>query len=327
MTHTYTIFAGPKRPALLGQIHDGGRRGGVSLDDYVYYGWFGAVAKAMVGLLHVFYSVVRQLRRRDHHADGARTRLHVPHKSRSGARAWRRCNELKPEMERIKEKYKGDQQKQAKAMQELYRKHNVNPLAGCLPMFIQLPIFIGLYRGLAVDVELRQTPLFGSAIRWCSNLAAPDMLLDWSGFMPKFITSGEGFFGLGPYLNVLPLGDDCAFLAAAENVHARAGERAGRHAAEDHEVHDGRHGPAVLQSAERVVPVLHRLQLVGHCRTKALPAADRCDGRAGNKRGGGARGQSRLKFLWRRRQAPCQERRYGRATRRQGEAAALTATS
>ena len=51
-------------------------------------------------------------------------------------------------------------------------------------MFIQLPIFIGLYRSLMVDIELRQAPLISEAIRWCSNLAAPDMLFDWSGFMP-----------------------------------------------------------------------------------------------------------------------------------------------
>jgi YidC/Oxa1 family membrane protein insertase len=116
-----------------------------------------------------------------------------------------KLQELRPEMDRIKEKYKGDQQKQAQAMQQLYRKHKVNPLAGCLPMLIQLPVFIGLYRGLAVDVELRGSPLFGESIRWCSDLAAPDMLWDWSGIMPGFINRGEGIFGLGPYLNVLPL--------------------------------------------------------------------------------------------------------------------------
>ena len=70
---------------------------------------------------------------------------------------------------------------------------------------LQLPVFIGLYRGLAVDVELRQAPLFGQAIRWCSNLAAPDMLFNWSSFMPSIMTSGHGMFVLGPYLNILPL--------------------------------------------------------------------------------------------------------------------------
>jgi YidC/Oxa1 family membrane protein insertase len=71
--------------------------------------------------------------------------------------------------------------------------------------FVQLPIFLGLYRALMVDVELRQAPLFGEAVRWCSNLAAPDMLLNWSGFMPSFISAYKGFMSLGPYLNILPL--------------------------------------------------------------------------------------------------------------------------
>ena len=62
---------------------------------------------------------------------------------------------------------------------------------------------MGLYRSLATDVELRQAPLFTSAIRWCSNLAAPDMMLDWSGFMPGFLVAPEGW--LGPYLNLFPL--------------------------------------------------------------------------------------------------------------------------
>jgi YidC/Oxa1 family membrane protein insertase len=125
--------------------------------------------------------------------------------SRNQAKSMAKMQVLKPEMDRIKERYKGDQQKQAAAMQDLYRKHGVNPLAGCLPALIQLPIFIGLYRGLAVDVELRQAPLFGEGIQWCSNLAAPDMLYNWSWFMPGFVNRAEGFFGLGPYLNVLPL--------------------------------------------------------------------------------------------------------------------------
>jgi YidC/Oxa1 family membrane protein insertase len=89
-------------------------------------------------------------------------------------------------------------------MQELWRKHNYNPMGGCLLALVQLPIFIGLYRALMIDVELRGAPLFGKAVRWCSNLGAPDMLYDWSGWMPAFIADpGHGW--LGPYFNVLPI--------------------------------------------------------------------------------------------------------------------------
>ncbi len=203
ISHSYTVFAGPKRPELLAE-YQFANLPTYSLTDFVYYGWFGAVAKAMVGLLHVFYGWVGNY-------GIAIIMLTVLVRgcmfpiSRNQAKSMAKMQALKPEMDRLKERYKGDQQKQAAAMQELYRKHGVNPLAGCLPALIQLPIFIGLYRGLAVDVELRQAPLFSESIQWCSNLAAPDMLYDWSWFMPKMVTSGEGIFALGPYLNVLPL--------------------------------------------------------------------------------------------------------------------------
>lgn len=174
--------------------------------------------------------------------------------------------ELKPEMDKLKEKYKNDMQKQSQAMQEIYKKHNINPLAGCLPMFIQLPIFLGLYRALMVDVELRQAPLLGGAIRWCSNLAAPDMFFDWSGFMPEFITSGIGILGLGPYLNVLPLITVSLFLLQQKLFMPEpANEQAGV-AAEDHEVHDAFHGVAVLQSCQRLVSVFHCLEHLGNRR-------------------------------------------------------------
>ncbi len=110
--------------------------------------------------------------------------------------------ELQPEIKRIQEKYKGNIEARTKAQQELFRKHNYNPLAGCLPVFLQLPIFLGLYRSLAVDVELRGAPLLSESIRWCSNLAAPDMLWNWQNIMPAFVAGPSGW--LGPYFNLLP---------------------------------------------------------------------------------------------------------------------------
>jgi YidC/Oxa1 family membrane protein insertase len=85
----------------------------------------------------------------------------------------------------------------------LFAKHNYNPFGGCLLMFIQLPIFIGLYRSLSVDIELLQAPLI-SGLWWCSNLAGPDMLWYWESYLPAFLGDpGDGW--LGPYLNVLPI--------------------------------------------------------------------------------------------------------------------------
>lgn len=203
LRQSYQLFTGPKRPDLLANYYVADEKS-YSLYDLLYYGWFGIVARAMLGILHLFYSWVGNY--------GiaiimltALVRLCLFPLSRKQAHSMVKMQELKPELDKIKEKYGKDPQKQSQAMQELYRKYNINPLAGCLPMFIQLPIFVGLYRALAVDVELRQAPLISDSVRWCSDLAAPDMFLNWSSVMPDFINSGEGMLGLGPYLNILPL--------------------------------------------------------------------------------------------------------------------------
>jgi len=206
-THTdsYQIFIGPKRPALMAQYMAGGDPN-YSLDGIIYYGWpiFAAVARAMLWILHFFYGFVGNYGIAIIMLTVAVRGLLFP-VSYKQTQNMARMQALKPEMDRITEKYKEDMQKRSQAMQEMYRKHKINPLGGCLPLFLQLPIFIGLYRALAVDIELRQSPLFSDAIRWCSNLAAPDMLWNWSALMPDFINSGQGMFALGPYLNILPL--------------------------------------------------------------------------------------------------------------------------
>ncbi len=210
LTHTYNIFTGPKRPELLtNYVSPADPK--YTLIDLMYYGWFGSVARAMLALLHLFYGWVGNYGIAIIMLTVLVRSLMFPI-SRKQVQSMAKMQELKPELDKLKEKYKNDAPKQSQAMQELYRKYNINPLAGCLPMFIQLPIFIGLYRALAVDVELRQAPLISDTVRWCSNLAAPDMLLNWSAVMPTFISSGEGFFSLGPYLNVLPLVTVALFL-------------------------------------------------------------------------------------------------------------------
>jgi YidC/Oxa1 family membrane protein insertase len=193
--HEFELFAGPKKPAILDQY----AAGDTNLGELVYYGWFGFVAKPMLGILHLFYHLVRNY-------GLAIVMLTVLVRgcmfplSRRQAQSSQKMAELKPEIQRIQEKHKDPTQRN-KAMQEMYRKHNFNPFGSCLLVFVQMPIFVGLYRSLGVDVELRQAPLISSAVRWCSNLAAPDMLWNWHGVVPGFI---ENTLGLGPYLNVFP---------------------------------------------------------------------------------------------------------------------------
>jgi YidC/Oxa1 family membrane protein insertase len=191
--HSFQLFAGPKKPAILDQYP----AGDTNLGELVYYGWFGFVAKPMLGILHMFYLVVRNYGLSIIMLTVLVRGCMFP-LSRRQAQSSAKMAELKPEMARIQEKHKDPTQRN-KALQELYRKHNFNPFGGCLLMFVQLPIFVGLYRSLMVDVELRQAPLISDAVRWCSNLAAPDMLWNWSHAAPHFIQSY-----LGPYLNVFP---------------------------------------------------------------------------------------------------------------------------
>jgi YidC/Oxa1 family membrane protein insertase len=82
---------------------------------------------------------------------------------------------LQPEMERLREAYKDKPDQMNQAVMELYRKHKVNPLGGCLPMFLQMPVFLGLYNALLNAVELRHAPFAA----WIQDLSAPDRLGDF----------------------------------------------------------------------------------------------------------------------------------------------------
>jgi len=189
----FKIYLGPKSPELLADY---------GLDSMIDYGWFDFVAKPMLVVMHFFYGIVGNY--------GIAiilltlvVRSAMFPLSRKQALNAMKMQELQPEIKRIAEKYKSSPEQRMKAQQELFRKHKYNPFSGCLPIFVQLPIFIGLYRSLAVDVELRQAPLISENIRWASNLAAPDMFWYWEPYLPTFLAGENGW--LGPFLNLLPL--------------------------------------------------------------------------------------------------------------------------
>ncbi|MCK4846272.1 MAG: membrane protein insertase YidC, partial [Deltaproteobacteria bacterium] len=77
---------------------------------------------------------------------------------------------VQPQMKAIKERYKDDKQKMNKEIMGLYKRYNVNPIGGCLPMLIQIPVFIALYEVLYVAIELRHAPFF----LWITDLSAKD---------------------------------------------------------------------------------------------------------------------------------------------------------
>ncbi len=89
-----------------------------------------------------------------------------------------RMRKLQPQMEKIKEQHKDDPQAQQKATMELYQKEKINPLAGCLPILVQIPVFYALYKVLYVTIEMRHAPFFG----WIRDLSAPDPTNIWQLF-------------------------------------------------------------------------------------------------------------------------------------------------
>lgn len=195
LTARFTLFAGPKQPDLLAAY---------GIPQCLEYGWpiFAMVARPLIGILHFFenlplvnFGIAIILLT-------ALVRGCMFPLSRKAAKNAQMMQELSPEMKRLAEQYKNDMEKRAAAQRELFAKHNYNPFGGCLLMFIQLPIFIGLYRSLAIDVELRQAPLI-PGLEWCSNLAGPDMLWNWKNYLFGFFADETGW--LGPYLNILPI--------------------------------------------------------------------------------------------------------------------------
>jgi len=81
-----------------------------------------------------------------------------------------RMKALQPEIEKVRERYADDRLKMNEKVMELYKKEKVNPMAGCLPMIVQIPVFFALYKVLFVSIEMRHAPFYG----WIHDLSAPD---------------------------------------------------------------------------------------------------------------------------------------------------------
>jgi YidC/Oxa1 family membrane protein insertase len=176
VTHKFAFFVGPKRSVLLDPPP-------LEATQVLDYGWFGPVARVMhwileklyrMGLPYVFAIIGLT----------ALVRGCMFPISRKQAIMAAKQKALAPKLAELKLKYGEDKEKFARAQMELWRKHGVNPLGGCLPAFIQLPVFIGLYTCLNSAVDLRL-----SKFLWIENLAAPDALAS----MPQLPFLGNEF--------------------------------------------------------------------------------------------------------------------------------------
>jgi YidC/Oxa1 family membrane protein insertase len=157
-------YFGPKQLNILEDVNP-------ALSKAIDFGLLGMIALPLLRALQLFYHFLPNY--------GVAiilltivVRLATLPMSIKGQRSMMRMQRLQPQVERIREKFKNDQERLNREMVDLYKRNHVNPLGGCLPMAIQLPILYGLYEAFLNAFELRQAPFIG----WIHDLSAPDCL-------------------------------------------------------------------------------------------------------------------------------------------------------
>ncbi|MBU2473227.1 MAG: membrane protein insertase YidC [Candidatus Omnitrophica bacterium] len=177
---TTKVYIGPQTRKLLAER---------DLEGIIYFGFFHGIGALMIKLLHFFYAIAKNW--------GLSIIFFAifiyfclfPFTMKS-TKAMRRMQEIQPELEALKAKYKDNPQKFSKEQLELFKKYRINPLGGCLPLFLQLPIFIALYQVLFRFVELK-----GASFLWIKDLSLPDRAIPLPFKIPL----------LGEYINILPI--------------------------------------------------------------------------------------------------------------------------
>jgi YidC/Oxa1 family membrane protein insertase len=175
---SYRIFVGPKHNPLLRKMD---KAWGEGWGDVMQYGWFWFVSRPLNFLLNTYHSWLDGIARNWSWGLAIilltiTVRFVIWPLHAKSTHTMKRMAKLKPEMDKLKEKYPDDPNKLNTEMMGLYRKFGINPLGGCLPMFIQIPIFFGFYRMLQYAVELR-----GQGFLWVNDLSQPDTLTHIAG--------------------------------------------------------------------------------------------------------------------------------------------------
>ena len=161
-TQTTRLFVGPQEEKMLESIAPG-------FELVKDYGWLTIIAKPIFWLLTKIHAVIGNW-------GWAIVVLTILIKlaffplSAASYKSMARMKEVQPRLLKMKEQYKGEPQKLNQAMMEMYRKEKINPLGGCLPVVVQIPVFISLYWVLLATAEMRNAPWIG----WIHDLSAPD---------------------------------------------------------------------------------------------------------------------------------------------------------
>jgi len=161
--YSYTLFLGPKDHAIL-------KAQGVNLEDAIDFGsWLKWLAMPMLIALKFFNGYINNYGISIIIITILIKIIFWPLGNKSYA-SMKEMQKLQPKMQEMREKYKDDKQRISQETMALYKAHKVNPLGGCLPMLIQIPVFFGLYKALLYAIELRHSPFFW----WIQDLSAKD---------------------------------------------------------------------------------------------------------------------------------------------------------
>ena len=168
----FQMFFGPKSTPAL-------EKAGNHLERVVDYGTFDFLAKPCVWLLNFMYGIIPNY--------GIAiivltifTKILLWPLGTKSYKSMSQMKKLQPLIQEIREKHKGDRKKMNEEVMRLHRTYNINPLGGCLPMVLQIPVFFALYRMLDQAIELRHAPFVG----WINDLSAPDRLFNFNFASP-----------------------------------------------------------------------------------------------------------------------------------------------
>jgi YidC/Oxa1 family membrane protein insertase len=170
------LFAGAKEVSVVGINFPFAVSGGYNqalhlnhFDLLIDWGWFYFITKPMFLAIDFFFHLVGNFGIAILIVTVLVKLLFFPLANKSYA-SMAKMKAVQPELAMIRERYGDDKMKQQQAMMELYKKQKINPVAGCLPIVIQIPVFFSLYKVLFITLEMRHAPFYG----WIHDLSAPD---------------------------------------------------------------------------------------------------------------------------------------------------------